>query len=116
LNRWEANIANLGKLMSMVTHELWMWGKHSWTVLFVCVCGIGAWTQGLHLKPLYQPFFVMVVFDRVSWTICWLQTAIFLISVSWVARITGMSHWCMTGQFYVLKSTQATVFCFTLKW
>jgi hypothetical protein len=28
-------------------------------------------------------------------TICpgWLWTAFFLISASWVARITGMSHW-----------------------
>jgi hypothetical protein len=23
-------------------------------------CGTGAWTQGLHLEPLHQPFFVMV--------------------------------------------------------
>jgi hypothetical protein len=30
------------------------------------------------------------------WTICpsWLQTVILLISASWVARITGVSHWC----------------------
>jgi hypothetical protein len=29
------------------------------------------------------------------WTIClgWPQTAVLLISASWVARITGMSHW-----------------------
>jgi hypothetical protein len=36
--------------------------------------------------------------DRVSWTILpgWLQMAmILLISASWVARITGMSHWCL---------------------
>jgi hypothetical protein len=34
--------------------------------------------------------------DRVSWTICpgWLRTAILLISASWVARITGVSHCC----------------------
>jgi hypothetical protein len=32
--------------------------------------------------------------DRVSWTICpgWLPVTILLISASWVARITGMSH------------------------
>jgi hypothetical protein len=32
--------------------------------------------------------------DRVSWTSCpgWLQTVILLISASWVARITGVSH------------------------
>jgi hypothetical protein len=32
----------------------------------------------------------------------WLWTAIFLISVSKVARITGMSHWCLA--FYPLLS------------
>jgi hypothetical protein len=33
--------------------------------------------------------------DRVSWTICprWPPTSILLISASWVARITGESHW-----------------------
>jgi hypothetical protein len=33
--------------------------------------------------------------DRVFWTIClaWLWTTILLISASWVARITGVSHW-----------------------
>jgi hypothetical protein len=57
--------------------------------------GAGIWTQGLHLEPLHQPFIVMSFFwDRVSWTIClgWLRTMILLISASWVARITGMSH------------------------
>jgi hypothetical protein len=36
--------------------------------------------------------------DRVSWTVClgWLGTLILLISASWVARITGVSHWCLT--------------------
>jgi hypothetical protein len=33
---------------------------------------MGVWTQGLHLEPLHQPFFVFFFFfwDRVSWTIC----------------------------------------------
>jgi hypothetical protein len=58
-------------------------------------CSTGAWTQGLHLEPLYQPFFCDEVFwDRVSQTIClgWLWTKILLISASWVARIIGVSH------------------------
>jgi hypothetical protein len=40
-------------------------------------------------------FFFFFFWGRISWTICpgWLQTAILLISVSWVARITGVSHW-----------------------
>jgi hypothetical protein len=42
-----------------------------------------------------SPIFCDRVFrDRVSWTIClgWLQTVIFLISASWVARIIGVSY------------------------
>jgi hypothetical protein len=39
--------------------------------------------------------------DRVSQTIClgWVQTAVLLISASWVARITGESHWCPAWAF-----------------
>jgi hypothetical protein len=61
------------------------------------VCGTGVWTQGLHLEPLHQPFFVMgFVQDRVVWTIClgWPQTMILLSFVSWVARLTGVSPQC----------------------
>jgi hypothetical protein len=52
---------------------------------FFFFCGTGAWTQGLHLEHLHQPYFC----DRVSQTVCpgWLQTMILLISASWVARI-----------------------------
>jgi hypothetical protein len=37
--------------------------------------------------------------DRVSQTIClgWLWTTILLVSASWVARITGMSQWCLAS-------------------
>jgi hypothetical protein len=62
---------------------------------FFCVGGTGAWPQGLHLEPLHRPFFVMGIFEIGSHgSIClgWLQTAILLISSSWVARITGVSH------------------------
>jgi hypothetical protein len=47
----------------------------------------GVWTQGLHFEPLHKPFFVMV-FLKIG---C-LSTSILLISASWVARITGVSH------------------------
>jgi hypothetical protein len=30
---------------------------------FFFFCGTGVWTQGLHLEPLHQPFFVMVVLE-----------------------------------------------------
>jgi hypothetical protein len=42
-----------------------------------------------------SPFCVKYFRDRISWTIClgWLRTIIILIPVSWVARITDVSHW-----------------------
>jgi hypothetical protein len=56
---------------------------------------LGLELRGLHPEPFHQPFFVKVFFwDRVSWTIypSWLWTTILLISASWVARITSVSH------------------------
>jgi hypothetical protein len=61
----------------------------------VCVCDTGTWTQGLHLWATPPALFLWRVFqDKVSWTICpsWLRSTILLISASWVARITGVSH------------------------
>jgi hypothetical protein len=48
-----------------------------------------------HLSHSTSPVFVLGIFERVSWTICWgcLWNTIFLILASQVARITGMSHW-----------------------
>jgi hypothetical protein len=63
---------------------------------FFLFCSTGVWTQGLHLEPLHQPFFVKRFFEIGSCELFiylgWLQTAILLISASWVARITGVSH------------------------
>jgi hypothetical protein len=72
--------------------------------------GTGAWTQGLYLKPLHQPFFCDGFFwDRILPTICrgWLRTAIFLISASWGVRITGVSHQHLAKMllFFFLSST-----------
>jgi hypothetical protein len=70
-----------------------------------CFSDTGAWTQGLHLKPLHQPYFVgfFKIGHRVSRTICLdrLRTSILLISASWVTRIIGMSHMCL-AQFLFL--------------
>jgi hypothetical protein len=58
----------------------------------------GVWTQGLNFEPLHWSFLVVGFFrDKVWWTVWpgWLQTAILLITASWVARITGVSHWCL---------------------
>jgi hypothetical protein len=48
-------------------------------------------------SSFYEGFFR----DRVSWTVCsgWFWTLILLISVSWVARITGVSHWHLALRF-----------------
>jgi hypothetical protein len=65
---------------------------------FFLFCGTRVWTQSLHLEPLHQPYFCDEFFrDRISRTIClgWLWTVILLISASWVARITGVSHRCL---------------------
>jgi hypothetical protein len=62
-------------------------------MLLLLFCGTGAWTQSLHLESLRQPFFMMGFFEIVLQTIC-PGLAILLVSASWVARITGVSHWC----------------------
>jgi hypothetical protein len=67
------------------------------------ICGTAVWTQGLTLlkQVLYGlshstslSFCIGNIWDRVSWAIClgWLWTTILLISVSWVARIIGVSQ------------------------
>jgi hypothetical protein len=56
--------------------------------------------------PTPLALFLWRVFpDRVSWTIClgWLRTAIILISASWVARIAGVSHLCLSYSLLVPK-------------
>jgi hypothetical protein len=44
-----------------------------------------------------SPICVRYFWHRVSWSICpgWLWTEVFLISASWIARITGLSHLCL---------------------
>jgi hypothetical protein len=68
---------------------------HAYIILFIYLFSYTRiWTQGLHLEPLHQPFFVMGFFqDRVSQIFClnWLRATVLLISASWVARITGVS-------------------------
>jgi hypothetical protein len=73
------------------------------SVFFFFFCSSGVWTQNLMLARhcATQPaLFCDGLFrDRVLWTIClgWLQISILLICASWVARIAGMSHWCLAG-------------------
>jgi hypothetical protein len=63
---------------------------------------LGFKLRALHLKPLHQPFSVIFFFlHRVSLIIFpgWLWTAVLLISASWVAKITDMSHqhWALSS-------------------
>jgi hypothetical protein len=64
-------------------------------IIIIIIGGTGVWTYGLHLEPLYQSYICAGYFqDRVSKTIClgWPRTMILLISASWVAKMTGVSH------------------------
>jgi hypothetical protein len=58
---------------------LWYWGLNS---------GLTSWATS---PAVFCDGFFR---DRVSWTFClgWLRTEVLLISASWVARITGVSH------------------------
>jgi hypothetical protein len=60
-----------------------------------------------------------IFWDRVSWTICprWLQTTILLISASWVASITDVSHQHLVQNtlnlcFQILLSYLGTIWSF----
>jgi hypothetical protein len=56
--------------------------------------------------------------DRLSQTICmgWLWTTVLLISASWVARVTGVSHWCLAMKLstfpcaYYISSSEKCLF------
>jgi hypothetical protein len=61
---------------------------------FFFLAEMGLELMAFTLQYAANPFWWRVFWDRVSRTIClgFLQTTILLISASWVARITGMSH------------------------
>jgi hypothetical protein len=63
-----------------------------WVFVVVVVFSLNSGPTSSAIPPalLCDGFFQ----ERVSWTICpgWLRTTILLISASWVARITGVSH------------------------
>jgi hypothetical protein len=52
------------------------------------------------LSHFTSPILWGIFWDRILQTICpgWLWTSILLISASWVARITGVSHWLFYSQ------------------
>jgi hypothetical protein len=70
------------------------------SVLFVCLCSPGSFCIG------------GVFWDGVLQTIClgWLQAAILLISVSWVARIIGVSHRRKAAILFLISLETSTLF------
>jgi hypothetical protein len=79
------------------------------------------WTQGLQLEPLHSAssFLWWDFWDGVLRTIWpgWLWTTILLISASWVAGITGVSHWFL-AKYIVLSKLQKrkiALFLFSLQ-
>jgi hypothetical protein len=61
---------------------------------------------------------MMGFFDRVSGTIfpSWLRTTIFLISASWVARITRVSHQGPAQNAHFKSIRSVTVYIFEYEW
>jgi hypothetical protein len=77
---------------------------------FVVVFSTVVWTQGLHLEPFHQPFFVLNIFEIGSGKLSsqgWPWTAILLISASRVARITGPWHPAVYVSLYSSLNRQA---------
>jgi hypothetical protein len=90
-----------GRRMGMETRAFYMLGKHSTAcqleILNLFFFFLWYWGLNSGPTPWATPpalFLWTVFWDRVSKTIClgWLQTSSLLISASWVAGITGMSH------------------------
>jgi hypothetical protein len=68
---------------------------------FFAVLGLELRAFTLRHSPI--PIFCDRVFwDRASQTICpgWFRTVILLIFASWVARMTGVSHWCLEAALF----------------
>jgi hypothetical protein len=60
----------------------------------------------LYLEPLHQSFFCIGIFwDKLSPAICpgWLWSVILLITASWVAMITALSHQHSSVFVFILK-------------
>jgi hypothetical protein len=72
--------------------------NHKSKSLLFFFCSMGCWTQGLHLESLHQPFFfcdgLFEIWSHELFAPAGFEPPILLIFVSWVARITGVSHQC----------------------
>jgi hypothetical protein len=96
----------------------WTLGSACWGLFFFfSVLGLELRVYALATPPALfcEGFF----WDRILQTVCpvWLQTSILLISASWAARFTGVSHWrgsgfcCCFGFFMVLGVELGVLFC-----
>jgi hypothetical protein len=69
------------------------------------------WKEGrFGFRHFFSPFFcVGFVWQRVLQTVCpgWLWIMIFLISASWVVRITGVNHQCLVASDIVKVGNEA---------
>jgi hypothetical protein len=71
-----------------------------WSLIYLFFMVLGIEQKASNLSHSTIPFLMMGLFqERVSRTIChwWLGTTLLLISASWLAKITGMSHWHPVG-------------------
>jgi hypothetical protein len=83
---------------------------HFYFFSYIIFFALSAWTQGLHLELLHQPFLCVRNFwDRILWTICpgWLRTMILLTSASWVA---GLQTWATGTQLLFLFLFEECIF------
>jgi hypothetical protein len=74
----------------------WDWGLNSGP----CTCKSGA----ILLEPYLETILLWCLGEGVFQIIClgWFWSSILPISASQVARITGVSHWCLAGKWYFL--------------
>jgi hypothetical protein len=58
-------VAKAGLELTISLHSAGTTGVccQAWQFSSLFFCGTGVWTQGLHLEPLHQPFFVMDFFE-----------------------------------------------------
>jgi hypothetical protein len=85
--------ANTGLDCNVEPAQRWAGGMNT-SVLCLLGLELRAYTLSHSTSPFFFKGFLQ---DWVSWTVfpglAW--TVILLISASWVARITGVSHWCL---------------------
>jgi hypothetical protein len=90
-------IKDMGGSLRFCMLKMFVFYPPTWWLIWLCFFFFQYWGLNSGPMPWATPpaLFLWRVFqDRVSRTIClgWLWTAILLISASWVARITVMSH------------------------